>query len=273
MTRKAKEGDFLARFWPASSRLPKHECLRRAITAAILDGYWAPEGRLPTEQEWVAATPCSLGTVQRALRDLVSDGLILRRRGSGTTVAAVGHPLELPWHMRFRRAAKSAGKPAEAGGGGDPAYLPFYARIVARRVSRARGPWSAALGQARGAKVVRIERVMVIGDLFGVYAVFHALADRFPELVDLPVSALAASHLRDLMARRHLVPVSGLRECLRGETPSAKMAKACRWPAATERVSVLNVVAEAADGSTMYYQDFFIPPNDCILDLGMPSGG
>ena len=82
-------GEFLRRYWASQEDIPKHERLRQAITASIADGYWEPGARLPTESEWAAATPCSLGTVQRALRNLVNDGLIDRRRGSGTTVQDV----------------------------------------------------------------------------------------------------------------------------------------------------------------------------------------
>ena len=81
--------EFLKRYWPQQDDLPKHERLRQAITASIADGYWVAGARLPTESEWAAETPCSLGTVQRALRSLVDDGLILRRRGRGVDLRHV----------------------------------------------------------------------------------------------------------------------------------------------------------------------------------------
>ena len=169
-------GEFLRRYWPAEDNLPKHERLRQAITASIADGYWVPGTRLPTESEWAAETPCSLGTVQRALRSLVDDGLIQRRRGSGTTVAGLRNQVAEPWHFLFRKA-----------NGGSDNLLTVFTRVVDRRISRDRGPWSAAIDQGRH-KAVRIERIVTIDKALEIYAVFHAVADRFPELVDPPIS-------------------------------------------------------------------------------------
>ena len=46
---------------------------REAVLAAIDQGLWQRGAKLPTESEFVAATPSSLGTVQRAMRELAED--------------------------------------------------------------------------------------------------------------------------------------------------------------------------------------------------------
>ena len=93
--------EFVQRFWPTGDHEPKHEKLCRAFASAISQGFWASGARLPTEAELAEVTPCSLGTIQRALRKLAADGLIERRRGSGTIVASLSRVVEQPWHMRF----------------------------------------------------------------------------------------------------------------------------------------------------------------------------
>jgi GntR family transcriptional regulator len=248
-------GEFLRRYWPAQDDLPKHERLRQAITASIADGYWSPGARLPTESEWAAETPCSLGTVQRALRSLVDDGLILRRRGSGTTVASLFNQVAEPWHFLFRTAD-----------GGPDDLLPVFTRVTDRRVSRDKGPWSAPIEQNRD-KVVRIDRIVTIDKAVDIYAVFYALADRHPELVETPLAALNGANLHEVMAEHHHMPVHRIRQRLRVEMPPDWVTDACPWPDGAS-ASVINVVAYSVDGRPMYYQDFYIPPSPYILDLG-----
>ena len=66
----------------------KHTNLTAALLASIDAGYWQPGAKLPTEQELARQTPYSLGTVQRAMRTLVDSGIVVRRRGAGSYVAA-----------------------------------------------------------------------------------------------------------------------------------------------------------------------------------------
>ncbi len=254
-----KFSDFLEKYWPADADMPKHERLRNAIKSSINEGFWVVGGRLPTERDWVAATPCSLGTVQRALRELVAEGVIERRRGSGTVVAELTHPMEEPWHIRF-----FADKP------GAETYLPVFTSVVDRQLTVSRGAWSAALGQRKGQKVVRIDRIFENDQDVQIYAVFYALAGRFPELVETPVSFLNGVNLKKMMANRHHVPVHRVRQTLRFEPAPDWVREKCDWPGSAH-ATVLNVVALSLDGEAMYYQDFYIPPIPQVLDLGMSS--
>lgn len=68
--------------------LPRYAEIRRALEAAILSGQWAPGHRVPSEAELVAQYGCSRMTVNKALSALAHAGLIVRRRRSGSFVAA-----------------------------------------------------------------------------------------------------------------------------------------------------------------------------------------
>src|SRR5262245_51543804 len=170
--------EFVRRYWPREGDQPKHEKLCHAFTASILDGFWGAGARLPTEVELTSVTPCSLGTVQRALRRLVQDGLIQRRRGSGTIVADLKRAVERPWHMRFFDDESPSADP-----------LPIYTRVLHRRVISQKGPWSQAINQ-KSQKVVRIDRIFSINQSLDIYSLFYAIADRFPELTQSPLTAL-----------------------------------------------------------------------------------
>ena len=253
--------EFVRRFWPDDDG-PKHEKLCRAFAYAISQGYWGPGARLPTEAELAEGTPCSLGTVQRALRQLTADGLIERRRGSGTIVANLSRVVEQPWHMRFIDDASGSAK-----------VLPVETRALKRQIISSSGAWSNALGQ-EGRDVVRIDRVFTVNGDLRVYSVVHAIADKFPALKSMPLAALDGTNFKTLIAILHVMPVHRVRQSMRMEVPTAEMVAASDL-AAGHPATVVNFVAHAPSGEALYHQDFHIPPNRYRLDLGtaMSIGG
>lgn len=77
---------------------PRYKQLAEELRAAILRGDYGPEG-FPTEAELCQSHSVSRFTVREALRALQSEGLIARKRGSGTVVqpaAARGGALHQP---------------------------------------------------------------------------------------------------------------------------------------------------------------------------------
>jgi DNA-binding GntR family transcriptional regulator len=61
----------------------KYRKIYHAIRAAITSGDIAPGTRIPSMTDLTATHGISRGTASRALRDLVSDGLITRHPGHG----------------------------------------------------------------------------------------------------------------------------------------------------------------------------------------------
>ncbi|UVJ38906.1 substrate-binding domain-containing protein [Arthrobacter sp. CJ23] len=66
----------------------KFQNLSDDIRRGILAGTWAVGTKLPTEQQLSDETGLSLTTVRRAFEDLVRKGLVVRRQGAGSFVAA-----------------------------------------------------------------------------------------------------------------------------------------------------------------------------------------
>ncbi|MDP9365030.1 MAG: GntR family transcriptional regulator [Chloroflexota bacterium] len=71
-----------------SSPLPLYHRVCEAIRRNIEDGRFPPGSQLPTEEELCAALGVSRTTIREALRALAQRGLIERRQGRGTFVAA-----------------------------------------------------------------------------------------------------------------------------------------------------------------------------------------
>ena len=85
---------------------PPYEQLRRQLATAIAAGLLAPESRLPTVRQLAADLGVAAGTVMRAYAELEGDGLLVTRRGRGTSVSA--SPSTLPVVERQRRLAELA---------------------------------------------------------------------------------------------------------------------------------------------------------------------
>ncbi|WP_157014676.1 histidine utilization repressor [Mesorhizobium xinjiangense] len=71
---------------PASAS-PLYEKVKDYVLANIGSGRWDRDQKLPSENELVAALGVSRMTVHRALRELTSEGYLLRIQGVGTFVA------------------------------------------------------------------------------------------------------------------------------------------------------------------------------------------
>jgi GntR family histidine utilization transcriptional repressor len=67
---------------------PLYDQIRRAIRDLIVDGVWPPGSAVPPEHALMQQLGASRMTVHRALAQLAREGLITRRRRSGTIVAS-----------------------------------------------------------------------------------------------------------------------------------------------------------------------------------------
>lgn len=68
---------------------PLHRRIANDIERRISTGEWKPGFRIPTEAELILDYGCARMTVSKALSDLASRGLVIRRKRAGTVVA---HP-------------------------------------------------------------------------------------------------------------------------------------------------------------------------------------
>ncbi|MED5548411.1 MAG: histidine utilization repressor [Pseudomonadota bacterium] len=74
---------------------PVYDQIKRAVTAQIRSGAWKPGDRLPSEADLSQSLATARMTVNRALRELTEDGLLVRRRRAGTFVAQPDAPAAL----------------------------------------------------------------------------------------------------------------------------------------------------------------------------------
>jgi DNA-binding GntR family transcriptional regulator len=249
--------DFWRRFRaPRDPGKPKYAELRQTLLAAIDAGHWQPGDKLPTELALARLTPFSLGTVQRALRTLVDDGIIVRRQGHGSFVADDRREMEDPLHCRFLAADGVTN-------------LPVFPRIIDRRPIIAEGPWNDYLGPP-GPHIFRIHRVIDIGGEFAVWSAFYADARRLALLRERPIAELGAANFKLLLRRELRLPVTELEHTARVASFPAAVCRALAVPTATSGL-VLRIGARSGPSTFVYYQELYIPPNPRTLVIRQPA--
>ena len=67
----------------------KYEIIAQDIQSKILSGFYKPDEKLPQELELCKQYDASRITIREAMEHLVHNGLITKRRGSGTFVKAI----------------------------------------------------------------------------------------------------------------------------------------------------------------------------------------
>ena len=231
--------------------LPKYVRLRNVLAEAISDGHLAAGAQLPPEDALTGVSGLSLGTVQKALRSLVDDGLVSRKQGMGTFVTAADTPMNAPLlHCRF---LGDDGKTA----------LPIFSRVLRRKAARGDGVWRQHLPAAAP---VCIERIFSINNEFSVYTHLYVDAARFPAINSLPLEAFNGLNFKNLFARDFHHAPARFTEALTINLFPAYVCKALRVKPTTAG-GVVNIMAHDRRGEPLYFQDLWIPPNHRQLHL------
>jgi len=131
-----------------SSPLPLYHQLERVLAERITEGRY--RDGFPGDLELASEFSVSRGTVRQALDRLARSGLIVRLQGRGSFVAA---PLEYPLGRFYRFAHEMQVR-----------GIPESSRVLARGVVRAPAAVAAALGLARGERLLRVVRLRLAGD-------------------------------------------------------------------------------------------------------------
>lgn len=71
----------------ADSPIPLYRQLKSQLIAGIRAGRWPPDTALPSERDLTRELAVSRATVRKAIDELVGEGLVVRRHGSGTFIA------------------------------------------------------------------------------------------------------------------------------------------------------------------------------------------
>ena len=87
---------------------PLYQQIKALITQSLQSGEWKPGELIPSEMELANRFKVSQGTVRKAIDELSSENLVVRRQGKGTFVATHHEALS---QFRFLRLVPFLGSP------------------------------------------------------------------------------------------------------------------------------------------------------------------
>lgn len=237
---------------PDRSGLPKYQRLVNALLEAIKRGLWRPGDRLPAEEELTEMTPFSLGTVQRALRDLAEQGLVVRQHGLGSFVAERPRELQDPWHCRFL---------ADDG----VSVLPIYTKAIQRVAVKEKGPWTRYLGN-ESREVMRLDRVISVNNEFKIFSRFYADRLLLKRLWEMPMDRLHGANFKQMITKQCQLPITEITHLVSIARFDAEACEHIEMPPETSGL-FMQAVARAGRDVCVYYQEFYIAPNSRALQI------
>lgn len=158
----------------------KHRLLAEAISELIHEGRLQAGDNLPTETAMTQGLPFSLGTIQKALRNLSELGVVKRKTGTGTVVAEKTEEIFDLWQFRFVNDVTDT-------------LLPVYSKVTDMEKTHAKGPWSQFLGNEEN--YVRITREIDVDHRFKLMNFFYLSYGQFGSVLDLDTTAFEGVHL------------------------------------------------------------------------------
>jgi len=125
---------------------PLYQQIKTLIVSSLQAGEWKPGEAIPSEMDLAARFKVSQGTVRKAIDELATENLLVRRQGKGTFVATHA---EQKVQFRFLRLAPDDGEPAGA-----------QRRFIDCRRLRAPSDIARSLNLKSGDAVVQVRRVL-----------------------------------------------------------------------------------------------------------------
>jgi len=192
-----------------TSPTPLYFQLRELIADAIKGGQCGPDCQLPSERELAEKYGLSRMTVRQATVALVSDGLLIRRRGKGTYVAPPKYERGLFGLTSFSEDMKKRG-------------LTPSARIISLRQVPAPSKTADIMGLAPGSTLVLLERLRLADDQPMAYEFSYLSFQRFPDLTE---ELLGAGSLYELFWARYGIRLSHAWQSIEAVLASPREAK------------------------------------------------
>ncbi len=217
--------------------LPLYEHVKRQLAEAILVGKWRPGEVLPNEVALASRFGVAVGTMRRALADMTAEGMLARRRKTGTVVTGRSPQHNLANFFQYFRLH-----------GADGALLNSSARVL----SLSRGPATegeaATFGIDPGSEVIGLQRVRRIESVPVMHERLALPAARLPEFPrrTAEIPELLYLHLLE----RYGIRLSAVRESVTAEVATQEDCELLRLvpPAA---VLVIDEIAYDQTGAAM----------------------
>lgn len=158
------------------ARLPRYQRLRDELAAQIAEHRWRPGEAIPTEQELSRTYAVAVGTVRKAVDQLVAEGLLERFQGRGTFVRRASFDGSLFRFFRFQNRRGERRIP--------------QSRILMREIAQAPSAVASKLQIEAGAPVVHMSRLRLVDDTPMLAEEIWLPHDRFAAFATLDTSEI-----------------------------------------------------------------------------------
>ncbi len=183
----------------AALPIPLYEHVKRRLAEAILLGELPPGTVLPGEVALAERYGVAVGTMRRALADLTADGMLMRRRKTGTVVTGRTPQHSLRFFFQYYRLHRD-----------DGGLLTSRAEVITLARRPADEAEAAAFGEAPGEPLIRIERLRWVEERAVMRSVLTMVARRLPGFPEEPALVPQRIYLHLLDA--HGIRISAVRE-------------------------------------------------------------
>src|SRR5215210_2971970 len=147
---------------------PLYKEVKIRLTRGLAAGEWKPGEAIPSETKLAERFIVSIGTIRKAIDELVAERILLRQQGRGTFVAT--HTEDRTLFYFFHIVGKEGSR-----------ELPVTELLSFRR-ARASATEEERLGLSRGAAAFRIQNLLKLGGRPVLFDEITLPAERFPDL-------------------------------------------------------------------------------------------
>jgi GntR family transcriptional regulator len=218
---------------------PLYEGVKRQISEAILLGKWPPGTVLPGEVALAQLFGVAVGTVRRALMDLTAEGLLSRRRKTGTVVTGRTPHHSLRYFFQYFRLH-----------GLDGALVRSSARLLSIGIGPATEVESAALAIEPAAPVLRLHRTRDVDGRAVMVDLFVLPAVRIPDFPQAPDEVPELLYL--FLLERYGIRISAVREQVSAELADADTLRHLDLPAPSAVLKIEDVSYDQLSIPTIY---------------------
>jgi GntR family transcriptional regulator len=218
---------------------PLYEGVKRQISEAILLGKWPPGTVLPGEVALAQLFGVAVGTVRRALLDLTAEGLLSRRRKTGTVVTGRTPHHSLRYFFQYFRLH-----------GLDGALVRSTARLLSIGIGPAEALEAEALSLEPGTPVLRLHRTRDVEGRTVMVDLFVLPAARVPDFPLDPTEVPALLYL--FLLERYGIRISAVREQVSADLADADDLKYLDLVAPAAVLRIEDVSYDQSGEATIY---------------------
>ena len=197
--RMAKQGLFASKLKRPASPIPVYYQLQMLLKEEIENSRWMPGRRIPPERVLAESYDLSVGTVKKAILNLVNAGYLYRIQGKGTFVA--GMKLQ-PESLRYYRFLKNFGDREDE----------LQVKLLDLKTIKGYSAVNALLKLKPNQDLYQIKRIFLSGKRTVVYTVSYLPCKLFANLDSLPLTKFEKIPLYIALEEHYGLPTMSNRE-------------------------------------------------------------